>query len=106
MIYLNVLYIKEIKIFPAYISKINTNSEKRIMQKLLMQKRKDDTILWEKISALLHGTTSKHNADIYNLTCLHSFRKENKLKSFEKVQKTICGIVIPSQDDNILQFNQ
>ena len=65
---------------------------------------------------LLRGIT-RHNGDFdYGncdgdndcLNCLHSFRTENKLKSHEKVCKTkeFCGIVIPSEKDNILEFNQ
>ena len=40
--------------------------------------------------------------------CLHFFRTENKLKSHEKVckNKDFCGIVMPSEKDNILEFNQ
>ena len=34
------------------------------------------------------------------------FRAENKLKSHEKVGKKNCGIAIPSEKDNILDFNQ
>ena len=36
------------------------------------------------------------------------FRTENKLKSHEKVckNKQNCGIAIPSEKDNILDFNQ
>ena len=39
---------------------------------------------------------------------MHSFRTENKLKSQEKVcqNKDFCGIVMPSEKDNILEFNQ
>ena len=40
--------------------------------------------------------------------CIHSFRTENKLKSHEKVyeNKFFCGIIVPSEKDNILEFNQ
>ena len=50
----------------------------------------------------------KHDGDFYCLNCLHSFRTENKLKSHEKVckNKDFCGIVMPSEKDNILEFNQ
>ena len=60
------------------------------------------------LSALLRGITSKHNGDFYCLNYLHSFRTENKLKSHEKVckNKDFCGILMPSQKENILQFNQ
>ena len=40
----------------------------------------------KKLSAFLHGITSKHKYDFYCLNCLHCFRTENKLKSHEKVK--------------------
>ena len=62
----------------------------------------------KKLSALLHAITSKLKGDFYCLNCLHFFRTENKLKSHEKmcINKVFYGIVMPSQKDNILQFNQ
>ena len=62
----------------------------------------------KKLSTLLRGITSKHDGDFYCLNCLHSFRTENKPKSHEKVckNKDICGITMPSEKNNILEFNQ
>ena len=42
------------------------------------------------------------------MSCLHSFKTNTKLQSHEKVCKNndICVIIPPSQEDNILQFNQ
>ena len=42
------------------------------------------------------------------MNCLHSFGTENKLKSHEKVckNKDFCGMVMPSEKDNILKLNQ
>ena len=42
------------------------------------------------------------------MNCPHSFRTENKLKSHEKVckYKDFCGIVMPSEKDNISKSNQ
>ena len=62
----------------------------------------------KKISALLHRITSKNKGDFYCLNCLHSFSTENKLKSHEIVCKTkdLSGIVMPSEKDSILKFNQ
>ena len=62
----------------------------------------------KKLSTLLRRVTSKHRGNFYYLNCLHSFRTQNKLKSHEKVckNKDFCGIVIPSEKDNILEFNQ
>ena len=59
----------------------------------------------ERISTLLHKIISKNKGDFYCLNCLHSFRTENKLKSHEKVckNKDFCGIVMPSEKDNILE---
>ena len=44
----------------------------------------------------------------YYLKCVRSFRTENKPKSHEKVckNKYFCGIVMPSEKYNKLQFNQ
>ena len=51
---------------------------------------------------------TKNKGDIYCLNCLYSFRTENKLKSHEKVckNKHYSGIVMSSEKDNILEFNQ
>ena len=61
-----------------------------------------------KLSALLHRITSKNKGDFYCLDFLLSFRKENKLKSHEKTRKNkdFRGIVMPSEKDNISEFNQ
>ena len=56
----------------------------------------------------LHGITSKHDGDFYCLNYRNSFRTKNKLKSHESVSKNkgFCGIVMPSEKSNILEFNQ
>ena len=62
----------------------------------------------KKLSALLHEIASKHKGDFHCLNFLHSFRTENKFKSHEKTctNKDFCGIVMPSEKDKILEFNQ
>ena len=57
---------------------------------------------------MLHKITSKNNGDLYCLSCLHSFRTETKLKSHENVckNKDFYVIVMPSEKDNTLKFNQ
>ena len=85
------MYVKEKEICSPYISKIKSNCKK--------------------LSTLIRGTTFLMNnimVIFYCLNCLHSFRKENKLKSHEKVckNKDFCGIKMPSEKDNILEFNQ
>ena len=62
----------------------------------------------KKLSTLLRGITSKDHGDSYCLNCLYSFITENKLKFLENVSKNkdFCGILIPSEKNNILVFNQ
>ena len=53
--------------------------------------------------------TCKNKGIFYFLNFLHSFRTENKLKSHNKVyykNKDFSEIVMPSEKDNILEFNQ
>ena len=59
-------------------------------------------------SALLKGLTSNHVCDFFYLNCLHSLITESKIKFHEKVckNKDFCGIVISSQNKNVLKFNQ
>ena len=95
---------------PAYISKINSNCEKQII--LLMIPNKENRRLalsdTKKISVLIRGIASKHHGNFNCLNCLRSFRTENKLKSHEKVckNKDFCGIVLSSEKDIVLEFNQ
>ena len=54
------------------------------------------------------GITSKHHGDFYCLNFLHSFITENKFKSQLKVckNKDFCRIVITTQKNDMLEFNQ
>ena len=57
---------------------------------------------------IIQRNNIKRHDDFYWLNCLNSFRTENKLKFNEKVceNKDFYGIVMPSEKDNILDFNQ
>ena len=92
---------KEKEVCPDYLSKINLNFE--IVLPMIPY-----YLALKKVFALLRGITSKHDGNFYYLNCLHSLRTENKLKSHEKVceNKVFCGVVIPSDKNNILEFNQ
>ena len=59
------------------------------------------------LPALLRRITSKNNGDFCCLNC-HSFRTENKLKSHEKLckNKDLSGIIMPSEENKILEFDQ
>ena len=57
---LNILYIKEKEIWPAYISKINSNCEKQIILLMIQNKEKEGWhyLAVKKPSTLIRGTTS------------------------------------------------
>ena len=76
------MYAKKEKMYPAYVSKNNSNCEKQVI--LLMipngEKReaKSEGQRWQyvavkKLSGLLRGVTSKNNGDFYCLNSLSSF---------------------------------
>ena len=104
---LNILYIKEKEMCSAYISKINLNCEKQIIL-LMIPNEEKERWHYHAVKNCLAGITSKHHSDFYCINCLHSFRTENKLRSNEKLckNKDFFGIVMPSEKDNILEFNQ
>ena len=60
------------------------------------------------LAALLHGITLRHISDFCCLSCFHSSKTENELKFYEIVceNKGFCGILMLSEKDNILEFNQ
>ena len=75
--------------------KINLNSEKQIILLMILNEEKEGLhyLPAKKLSALLRGIFSKHGGTFYCLNCLHSFRIETKIKSYEKVcnNKDFCG---------------
>ena len=76
---LNVLYTKNEKVYPAYISKHNSNLEKQVILLMISNREKQCHSLAVKIlSALLRGITSKHYVYFYCLNCLHSFRTKKQ----------------------------
>ena len=62
----------------------------------------------KKLSTFLRGISSKRHEDFYCLNCLHSFRTENKPKSYEKLcqNNDFFGIVMPAEKNKILKSNQ
>ena len=74
--------LKKKKIYPAYVSKHNSNCEKQVF--LLMIQSKEE--LWyylavKELSALLKGIPSKYYGHFYCLNCLlelHKYVYENK----------------------------
>ena len=111
------MYAKKENIYPAYVSKQNSNPEKQVILLMIsngeQRKAKSEGRRWhylavKKFSALLRRITSKNNGDFYCLNCLRSFRTKNKLESHKKVceNKNFCYEIMPSEDTKILEFNQ
>ena len=113
---LDVFYAKNEKIYPAYVSKNNSNHEKQVILLMISnaEKRKATSDEWRhyaavrKLSALLRGLTSKNKDDFCRLSCLHSFRTKNKLESHKRVHehKDFCNVIRHSEDTKVLEFNQ
>ena len=95
---LNVLYLKKVKIYPAYVSKNNSNRQKK---SVALSSSK-------KISALLKGITSKNNSDFYCSNCPHAFKTKDILESNKRVRenKGFCKVVMSSEDTKTFEFNQ
>ena len=98
---LDVFCTKKEKIYPAYISKHNSNREKRIILLMISNGAKQwHYLAFKKLSVLLRGITSKHHGDFYCLNCFHSFATKSKLQSHKRVRenKDFCDIIMPSED--------
>ena len=101
------MYAKKEKIYPAYVSKHNSNCEKQVLLLMISNEEKWNYLAVKKLSALLRGITSEYYGDFYCLDCLHSFRPKNKLEWHKKVceNKKFCNVIMPSEYTKILQFN-
>ena len=82
---LNVLYVKRMYVYPAYISKHNSNYEKQIILLTILNGEGWHYLVVKKLCALLAGITSKHDGNFYWFNCLYSFRTRNKLESHKKL---------------------
>ena len=85
---LNILYAEATEILPVHIPSHNSTREKQITL-LMISNEENEKQGWhylavKKLSALLCRKTLNHDGDFYFLNCLHSLRKEKKLKSYEK----------------------
>ena len=105
---LDVLYAKKEEIYPACVLKHNSNREKQVFLLMIPNGEGWHYPTVKKLSALLRGITSKHKGGFYCLGCLHYFATGNKDHSHKNVyeNKDFCNIVMPSEDNKLLEFNQ
>ena len=83
---LNILYIKEKDICPAYISKNDWNCGKQIILLIISNEEEKGWyyLAVKKLSTLLRGITSRHHGDFYCFKCVYScriFQKSAKINA-------------------------
>ena len=100
--------LKKRNIYPACISKHNSKREKKVTPLMIPNGKGWHCLEVKILSALLREVTPEHHGDFYCLNCLHSFATENKGESRKNVceNKNLCNFIMPSEDTNILEFNQ
>ena len=100
--------LKKKKIYPAYVSKHNSNRENQVIFSMIPNGEGCHYVVVKNLLELLRGITPKNNSGFYCLNCLHSFRTKNKLKSHKEVwkNKDLCNIITSSEDTKMLEFNQ
>ena len=104
----NIFYAEKDKIYPAYVSKHNSNRKKQLILLMILNGEGWHYFAVKKISLLLKGTMSKRKCDFYCLNCIHFFRATKKSESHKRVceNKDFCNIIMSSEDIKILPFNQ
>ena len=102
------MYAKKEKIYPAYVSKHNSNHDKQVVLVMISNAKKWHYFPVKNLSGLLRGVISKHQGNFYCLNCFHSFATENKLQSHKRTceNKDFCNVNMLSEDTKILEFNQ
>ena len=102
------MYAKNEKIYLVHVSKHSSNHEKQVNLLMIPNKERYHYTAVKKLPTLLSGITSKQNDGFYFLNCLHSFAIKSNLESHQKMSgsKDFLNIVMPSEDTEILEFNQ
>ena len=85
------MYAKKEKIYPASVSKYNSNREKQVILLIISNGEKRHYLAVNKLSGLLRGITSKHHGDFYCLNCCHSFATE-KINFTVPIEKEVTRI--------------
>ena len=78
--------LKKKKIYPAYVSKHNSNREKQVILLMVLNGEKLHYFAIKHLLSLLKGIKSKNSGDFYCLSFLLFFRTKNQPESL----KTVC----------------
>ena len=86
----------------------NANYEKEVIFLMIPNGEGWHYLAVKKLLALLREIVCKYHGDIYCLNCLRLFATESKLESHKKEceNEDSCNVVMPSEDTEILEFNQ
>ena len=86
----------------------NTNYEKEVIFLMISNEEGWHYLAVKKLLALFREIVYKYHGDFYCLNCLHLFATESKLESHKKERENedSCNVVMPSEDTEILKFNQ
>ena len=71
--------LKKKNIYPVYVSKCNSNSEKQVIILIILNGEGWNYLAVKKLSALLGRITSKHLCNFYYLNCIHSFQQKTNV---------------------------
>ena len=77
--------LKKKKIYPAYVSKHNSDCEKQVVLFKIPNGEGCNYLDVKKLLGLLRGITSKRHSDFQCINCLRSFAAENKREFHKKV---------------------
>ena len=77
------MYVKKENIYPAYVSKYNSNCEKQVILLMISNGEKWHYLAVKEISALLRGITSKNYKIIYNWEGINFPSEKDDWKAFE-----------------------
>ena len=80
------MYVKEKIIYPAYVSKHNSNRKKQVIVVMIRNGKIRHYLEVKKLSALMRGIKSTSDGDFCCLNCLHSFGTKIKLVSHQKCE--------------------
>ena len=107
---LNILYVphntKNIDI--AYKSKHNLTQEKQVILLMTSNGEKWHYLTVKKLSGLLRGIKSNHNADFYCLNCFCAYSTKHKLEKHKKICENhdYCHVEMPTKGNNIIKYKR
>ena len=78
----------------AYVSKHNSNCEKKNHPFKILNKKIWYYIAVKRVPALMKEITLKHQGDFYSLNCLYSFAKRNNLNQIKQHVKTKIFLIL------------